>query len=552
MRVVTEFAIEKLFDVIRCFAKDGMPLVEIPLEHQPASVYHAACRHSFYSVWKTRVLPNGITSYGGNSFYCPHCGQIFHAGNDTMGIHNVSIRDANYHRPIPFSIRLQVVEYQHYLDIRVHALCVKIDEPMILFEPCTVKERIRFNFLNRKVTMKKDGIETEIFPFRILIDGHMQGFQIPDSVLSYFTPDCNVWGETRKKLDNAILKMESCFQEKLESHFYGHHLHSVHVPTNAQSGAGMLRKPICNLAWRLWVPDAPNLKKDDYTQVLGDTDGMPLLTASEEVAKRKAGYLDMVHAYMGVPSWKLLNPIIMRSSVRSIIHLAPWIRIFNVPEYAAEFLSFWNKMSPHDQGALNGAKLFIFGMARKRGQKFTLSMLFHSKDMQEMADCLRMYRYLNADNKAAFWKMKLRARNVHDALSSIVWKQRNANVVFPYQDGQKRLSASIGDYQFMLPKDSHTLAGWGHVFRNCVASYRDRVLNGARTIVACFCDDHPKVCIEVDCMKIVQAKMPDNVPVRVNALINHLVITYANLTGLLIDTPDIIASLDEEMEVKAI
>lgn len=551
MRVVAEFAIEKLFDVIRCFSKDGMPLVGIPMDSQPASVYHTACRHGFYSVWKTRMTLNGNTAYDGNFFYCPHCGQVFHTGNANAGIHNVSIRDAQYHRPIPFSIQLRVVEYQHYLDIRVYALCVKTDKSMMLFDSCNVKERIRFNFLNRKITMKKDGVESEILPFRVLVDGRMQGFPLYDSVLSYFTPNCNVWGETRKKLDRVMVKVESCFREKLEKHFYGQHLHSVHVPTNAQLGA-MLGKPLCNMAWRLWAPDAPNLKDVDYTQVLGDADGTPLIQAAEEAAKRKTGYLEMIRSHMGIPNWKTLNPIIMHSSIRSVIHLAPWIRIFNIPEYAAKFLTMWNGMTPREQGALECARLFIFGMARRKGQKFTLAMIAHSKDIQEIPDCLRMYRYLNADSKAVFWNMKLRARDVHNTLSSLVWKQRNANVVFPYREDQKRLSASLNGFQYMIPKDSHTLANWGHEFRNCVASYRERVLNGTRTIVACFCNDRPKVCIEIDCMRIVQAKMPDNVPVRTDALINRMVITYANLMGLIIDTPDVITCLSEETEVKAI
>lgn len=145
---------------------------------------------------------------------------------------------------------------------------------------------------------------------------------------------------------------------------------------------------------------------------------------------------------------------------------------------------------------------------KKRGERATLNMLLNSIDESDAEDCFSMFyqyfKYIPGTLRKDILEDGFTEYN-HDALSKISQQHASRTVVFKYKSWQKKLCGTVSGYEFCLPKDSGQLREIGAALHNCVASYKDYVLDGTSTIVYAQKDGGYKICIEIRGNKIAQA-----------------------------------------------
>lgn len=144
-------------------------------------------------------------------------------------------------------------------------------------------------------------------------------------------------------------------------------------------------------------------------------------------------------------------------------------------------------------------------------------------------DILRMFVFVNLDrNEAALQPGTIRrllreglTRRVHDEMAHelrarIPREERQysweplPNVAISYTNEERKYEDTIDGYRFLLPKDTDALNEFGRCFHNCVASYRDNVLEKRSLIFAMKREEKYVACIEVRQRRVVQAKGPCN------------------------------------------
>ncbi|ETJ26427.1 hypothetical protein Q604_UNBC17387G0001, partial [human gut metagenome] len=80
----------------------------------------------------------------------------------------------------------------------------------------------------------------------------------------------------------------------------------------------------------------------------------------------------------------------------------------------------------------------------------------------------------------ALWKKRFKLKNFHDEVINIFNKQEYGDVILP---AQPQLQADMNGMHFMVPKTAADLMTYGKRLKNCVGSYRDRVIQGQAAIV---------------------------------------------------------------------
>ena len=84
------------------------------------------------------------------------------------------------------------------------------------------------------------------------------------------------------------------------------------------------------------------------------------------------------------------------------------------------------------------------------------------------------------------------------------------NTPIQYTDKEKAYADEIDGYRFVLPKESDELRLYGKSFHNCVASYRQAVLERRSLIMAMMQEERHIACIEIQQGRVVQALGPCN------------------------------------------
>lgn len=84
------------------------------------------------------------------------------------------------------------------------------------------------------------------------------------------------------------------------------------------------------------------------------------------------------------------------------------------------------------------------------------------------------------------------------------------NTPIKYTDKEKNYVDEIDGYRFVLPQESDDLRRYGKNFHNCVASYRQAVLERRSLILALMQEDRYVACIEIQQGRITQALGPCN------------------------------------------
>ena len=173
-----------------------------------------------------------------------------------------------------------------------------------------------------------------------------------------------------------------------------------------------------------------------------------------------------------------------------------------------------------------------------------------SEDIRDIEDCVDMYTKLDAKYRDVLWAKRFKLKNFHDEVIRIFNKQEYGDVMLPEVP---QLQADVNGMHFMVPRTAADLMTAGKRLKNCVGSYRDRVMKGTTAIVLVTDDTmKPVACLELankgkkkgrQIFDLVQAKLFANEELKKNAQINSTVMQWANQLQIEPHTIDVDATV---------
>jgi len=136
---------------------------------------------------------------------------------------------------------------------------------------------------------------------------------------------------------------------------------------------------------------------------------------------------------------------------------------------------------------------------------FNLMLSNIKTDVYNLIDGINMfreyYRYTDRTLRKCIFKYGFTQLN-HNTLAEISYRTYSndkikKNIRFKYTEAEKSLEDKIGNFEFKLPRDSHTLTKIGMNLHNCVASYTEQILNKNCTVVYATINNNYEICIEI-------------------------------------------------------
>ena len=182
---------------------------------------------------------------------------------------------------------------------------------------------------------------------------------------------------------------------------------------------------------------------------------------------------------------------------------------------------------------IDGSKEFWQIMIVRYGEPAALRWIL-SEDFRDIEDCVRMYSELIVKYRDMFWAKRFKLKSLHAELINVYNKQEYGDVNLP---AIPALNADVNGLHFVVPKTAADLMIIGKQLKNCVGSYKDRVMKGNTAIVVVTDDNmKPVACLELTkdidskekFTKLVQAKLFGNQCVSKNKDVNNTILTWAN------------------------
>lgn len=525
METFARLDLPRLFDTVR-FHIDGLGNPNEYWYHNPAQAIqvHTACGASF--CWSPAVHcgMGGVRKYDGDHYHCPGCGAEMdpYMGNNVF--------EGCDEKDVPYAMELEAKDGRGLLDLVIRASTVKFfPQAHDALTRQRVTARIRFDFRAGRATywtrcIGKWILKEELQPFECA------GPASEDTLLAFLLPCAHVQKETRKALDGFMKEVCARFREKLEEKA-GYRVTSCWTPGNAKHGGrGLWTRALDNLVWRLARPDAPNLT---YTECTADE---RTVRRAEKFIERSARmpYLAARRKSFILPKTAGRIPM-FRLSGASRLYRAAGNADVGARLVARYFESHTDRMT---LCTLYEAAPFLALLSRLRGAEY-MERFLGKMDERGLLDSFQTYKLLRPDARKKFWRGKLRARDVHAALTELYEKQVNVNARIEYTEADKKLAGEECGFVFTLPPDTEQLRVLGRVMKNCVFTYRGQLLNGTVRIVAAFKDKRPVLCIEVKGHTVMQAKLPCNAPAARDGEALSALREWARARGLSFQTRDV-------------
>lgn len=534
--LLAKIVIPKMFDFIQAPAALGEGLYK---DGNIYAHYCTACEQTFTARWGyTRF--NGWQSWDGNFFSCPGCrGSSEHKGL----VHDIGVG-------MPEKMILSLYEYKNHISLRISYTEVSFDDIRFCAIQKSCHETVIFDVRKMKSYFEtKDAVRYEISnPAEREFGEH--------SALKYLTHNSTAWKENKKDFANLLLKLRTAISSKVKS-LHGIRIKAMHVPAGNSMGA--LLFPLSNIAWRLAVPDAPNLPtafndrswRSDYRGFVEAhyMDKISLEPFLEKViAKTRTGlsYPQSVLGIMGVRDTKGFRKIVAKGDLLEAGRLRAAVGISS--DYKEQLL-LANALAGVGELGLRIEKSYAFAeqslnflrLASDRYKNNAAYFLIKHYSPSDIADCSGMYFKLIPETQNLLWAEKPSIAQMHDWLVEKWDAQKNKDYSLQIpKHVVKRLAMQKDRLKFFLPETARELRMVGNKLHNCVGSYAERALAGKCTI-AVMTDDEGKllVCIEVTGGEIRQAKLNQNRPVARNPELNAAVVEWAKEAKLKINTLDI-------------
>ncbi len=437
------------------------------------TIYHTDCNFTFGGKWKRKYnYSNGYTT-AAKYFTCPNCGYHSEPYRDRI----LHIGDEDH--LIPLNAYIEVVELKDCIDLRIsyRALTMRLDGTSI--DEGTRKEVLRFDFKKKKAVYTGYNKQKIDLTSRYIREHYFM------EVLKYFGKSYAMHSINKKPLNDLFRVLRVAFQKRL-------------LATYGYSAADVYISPAMRVVSK--SPDSRSLRRAMANNPLAVCMSEVLKLFNDENIRRTIMTLNRY----GVPDCD-----IQRYSGK--VQRAKDIR---------------KSMKLH----IDGSKEFWQVMIARYGEPAALRWIL-SEDFRDIEDCVRMYSELKLKYRDKFWGNKFKLKDLHAELINIYNKQEYGDVNLPKVP---ELNADVNGMHFMVPKTAADLMMIGKELRNCVGSYKDRVMKGNTAIVVVTDDNmKPIACLELSkddkkFTKLVQAKLFGNQCVHKNKDVNNTVLKWAN------------------------
>jgi len=488
------------------------------------------CDQAFAAAWGK--LPNSMSWYErGKYFHCPYCGTM----------HGPHVAYIKIGEKAPYKIRLTLKTYKNLVIFELYGDTVMFND-VFKVRGGKYKEVFRFDIAKQAATFSRleNGNEE-----RVEIGNPFELEWLSKSILGFFTPRSLASVSQKRELNHILKSLRESVHGMLEKRL-GHKVKSMFVSPGQHYGAFLL--PIFNVAYRLGMPDSPNLPVE-YREPQKSIKNLwhgHMITDTEwaaEVLRLTRKKMDTTTALITVKN--LPNTAAVRRAIAQNIFEVETVRMaFDLCcnyDYAVNLHTAIRKTPA------NRKELFEF--LRNMLPIYGEAGLIQIVELAEvLKDCFELYQQLNEQNRRAILEEKVRIRDLHDWMAKRHRRQSHKNLTFSVPDHiVRRLSMQTNRLKFFLPKESVELIDAGVELHNCVASYGRAMLDNTKWIVL-VSDDNGRLaaCLEIEGRNLVQAKIDKNRPVAGNPKLNAEVLSWAKEANLKIETADIATGSREE------
>lgn len=532
-------------------------ILEAPYGKEYTTVHHIDCGFTFGGSWQRKYSYHNGYVTGAKYYTCPNCQTSSNPYDHKI---YYSISDEKVY---PVTAHVEVINYKHFLDLKIRYQGIQLffDGRKNDHGMCT--ETLRFDFKKRKAIF----IDRFRIRYELTVDYIRENEIMP--VLKFFGDSYAMTDFNRKFLNKTFKALRSMFEKRLKE-TYGYGTKDVYVAPGATEENGYHFTMLLNMILKLSAPDMPSIVSlmrqyvhwtnayslYRYTNIPFEED---VLTATRKGMNFQAALRQSYKA----PNSRSLRKRMVDDPLS--VYMTDVLNLFSDENCRRTILTLqrsYESACPYT-GKLHNANDFRKAMKlntsyskdmwqkliKRCGETAVLRWML-SEDIRDVEDCVDMYVKLEPKYRDALWEKRFKLKNFHDEVINIFNKQEYGDVILP---AQPQLQADMNGMHFMVPKTAADLMTVGKRLKNCVGSYRDRVMKGTTAIVVVTDDAmKPVACLELDnkgkkkgrqIFDLVQAKLFANEELKKNAQINSTVMQWANQLQIEPHTIDVDATV---------
>lgn len=548
MEIVSSTYIHKMFDSV---------ILEFSYGAEYTTVHHIDCGFTFGGSWQRKYSYHNGYVTGAKYYTCPNCQTSSNPFDHKI---YYSISDEKVY---PVTAYVEVINYKHFLDLKIRYQGIQLffDGRKNDHGMCT--ETLRFDFKKRKAIF----IDRYRLRHELTVDYIRENEIMP--VLKFFGDSYAMTDFNKKFLNKTFKALRSMFEKRVKE-TYGYSTKDVYVAPGATEDNGYHFTMLLNMILKLSAPDMPSIVSlmrqyvywtnayslYRYTNIPFDDDVL-------EATRRGMNFQKALRQSYKAPNSRALRKCMVNDPLS--VYMSDVLNLFSDENCRRTILTLqrsYESACPYT-GKIHNANDFRKAMKlntphskdmwqeliKRCGEPAVLRWML-SEDIRDIEDCVDMYTKLDAKYQDALWTKRFKLKNFHDEVIKIFNRQEYGDVMLPEVP---QLQADVNGMHFMVPRTAADLMTAGKRLKNCVGSYRDRVMKGTTAIV--LVTDNamkPVACLELankgkkkgrQMFDLVQAKLFANEKLKKNAQINSTVMQWANQLEIEPHTIDVDATV---------
>lgn len=548
MEIVSSTYIHKMFDSV---------ILEAPYGAEYTTVHHIDCGFTFGGSWQRKYSYHNGYVTGAKYYTCPNCQTSSNPCDHKI---YYSISDEKVY---PVTAYVEVINYKHFLDLKIRYQGIQLffDGRKNDHGMCT--ETLRFDFKKRKAIF----IDRFRIRYDLTVDYLRENEIMP--VLKFFGDSYAMTDFNRKFLNKTFKALRSMFEKRLKE-TYGYGAKDVYVAPGATEDNGYHFTMLLNMILKLSAPDMPNIvslmKQYVYwtnAYCLYRYTNIPFEDDVLAATRKGMNFQEALRQSYKAPNSRALRKCMVNDPLS--VYMSDVLNLFSDENCRRTILTLqrsYESACPYT-GKLHNANDFRKAMKlniprskdmwqeliKRCGEPAVLRWML-SEDIRDIEDCVDMYTKLDAKYQDVLWAKRFKLKNFHDVVVNIYNKQEYGDVMLPEVP---QLQADVNGMHFMVPRTAADLMTAGKRLKNCVGSYRDRVMKGTTAIVLVTDDAmKPVACLELankgkkkgrQIFDLVQAKLFANKMLKKNTHINSTVMQWANQLKIEPHTIDVDATV---------
>lgn len=532
METLARIYIPRMFDSV---------ILESRYDAAYTTVHHTDCGFTFGGKWKRNYnYSNGYTT-AAKYFTCPNC-----------GVHSEPHRDRIFQTIfesslVPLSVWAEVVELKDAIDLRISYKAIILNMDGTSIDEGIRKEVLRFDFKKKKaVYTDYNRQKYDLTPDYIREHYFMQ-------VLEYFGKSYAMHSINKKPLNDLFRVLRVAFQKRLLA-TYGYSAADVYISPSANEEGGYHFNMLLNMVLKIAAPDMPSIayihRCASYwndSHIYSRNINIPIGNDVFELTRKGVNFHEAMRIVNKAPNSRALRKAMATNPMA--VYMSEVLKLFNDENIRRTIMTLnrvdvpitdVQRYSGKVQRAkdirksmklhIDGSKEFWQTMIVKYGEPAALRWIL-SEDFRDIEDCVRMYSELQLKYRDMFWGKKFKLKDLHAEIINVYNRQEYGDVNLPKVP---ELNTDVNGMHFMVPKTAADLMMIGKQLKNCVGSYKDKVMKGNTAIVVVTDDNmKPIACLELSkgeekFTKLVQAKLFGNQCVSKDKAINNTVLKWAN------------------------